>query len=133
MENESLDTIFLSIKAILAKYSQNLVVTDTNIGSKAKIRKPAYHLYGSKEVSLFGKKPQKTYVAGVIQQKNYVSFYLSPIYSHPELVQQVNSELRKYLKGKSCFNIAKTTSHIYEQIEKILQIGIEKYKEIEWI
>ncbi|MHA2231524.1 MAG: hypothetical protein ACXAB4_03435 [Candidatus Hodarchaeales archaeon] len=133
MENESLDTIFLHIKEILAKYSENLVVTNTISGSKAKIKKPAYHLYGSKEVSLFGKKPQKTYVAGVIQQKNYVSFYLSAIYSHPELVQHVNSELKTYLKGKSCFNLTKTASHLYDEIEKMLKIGIEKYRELEWI
>ncbi|MFQ5976760.1 MAG: hypothetical protein ACE5OZ_01360 [Candidatus Heimdallarchaeota archaeon] len=133
MENKSLAPIFLTIKEIFANRSHDLVVTDAYIGSKAKIQKPGYHLYGRKEVSLFGKKPQKTYVAGVIQQKNYVSFYLSPIYSHPELLQHVSPELRKYLKGKSCFNIAKTASPIYDEIEKILKIGIEKYQEIEWI
>ncbi|MCW4030909.1 MAG: hypothetical protein NWE80_00935 [Candidatus Bathyarchaeota archaeon] len=133
MENKSLDTIFLHIKEILANYSENLVVADAYIGSKAKTKKPAYHLYGSKEVSLFGKKPQKTYVAGVIQQKNYVSFYLSAIYSHPELLQHVSPELRKHLKGKSCFNLAKAGSHIYEEINKMLEIGIAKYKDIEWI
>jgi hypothetical protein len=133
MGNKSLDTIFLHIKEILANHSEDLVVADAYIGSQAKTKKPAYHLYGSKEVSLFGKKPQKTYVAGVIQQKNYVSFYLSAIYSHPELLQLVSPELRQYLKGKSCFNLPKTTPQLYDQIEEVLKIGIEKYKEIGWI
>jgi hypothetical protein len=90
-------------------------------------------LYGNKDVSLFGKELQPTYIAGVIQQKNYVSFYFSPIYSHPDLFADLNPTLKKFLKGKSCFNINKTTPEILGQLENILRKGINKYKEIEWI
>ncbi|MFX1350519.1 MAG: hypothetical protein ACFE92_17750, partial [Promethearchaeota archaeon] len=79
---ENLENIFLEIKEVIEKHSNNFLIKDQYIGSLAKQKKPGYHLYGSKEVSLFGKKPQHTYIAGVIQQKNYVSFYFSPIYSH---------------------------------------------------
>lgn len=103
------------------------------IGSQAKQQKPAYHIYGNKEVSLFGKKPQPTYIAGTIQQKNYVSFYFSPIYSHPDFFKKISPELKKFLKGKSCFNINKTTPQLLKEIEEILKEGINKYKEIEWI
>lgn len=103
------------------------------IDSKAKDDKPGYHLYGDKEVSLFNKKPQKTYVAGVIQQKKYVSFYFSPVYSHPELIEKVNPDLKKFLRGKSCFNIPKLNRDLLPHIEQILDVGITKYKEIGWI
>ncbi|MHA2362689.1 MAG: hypothetical protein ACXAC7_01930 [Candidatus Hodarchaeales archaeon] len=130
---ENLDLIFRKIKSILENHSSNLKATEEIKDSKAKISKPGYHLYGSKDVSLFGKKPQPTYIAGVIKQKNYVSFYLSPIYSHPELIQNVNPFLKKFLKGKSCFNINKTTPQLYDEIDNILTIGIQKYIDIEWI
>lgn len=90
-------------------------------------------MYGSKEVSLFGKKPQPTYIAGVIQQKNYVSFYFSPIYSHPDSFTDISTDLKKVLKGKSCFNMIKITRPLLKEIEDILKRGIDKYKEIEWI
>ncbi|UCC20143.1 MAG: hypothetical protein JSV62_02345 [Promethearchaeota archaeon] len=130
---EMLEKIFLELKKILQNQSSSFLAKDQYIGSKAKEQKPAYHLYGNKEVSLFGKKPQPTYIAGVIRQKNYVSFYFSPIYSHPDIFENISPELRKFLKGKSCFNINKTTPQLLKEIEHILKTGIKKYKEIEWI
>ena len=130
---ENLENIFSEIKKILENQSANLLVKDQYIGSQAKQQKPAYHLYGNKEVSLFGKKPQPTYVAGVIQQKNYISFYFSPVYSHPDSFKNISPELKKFLKGKSCFNINKITPQLLKEIEDILKDGINNYKEIEWI
>ena len=129
-----LEKIFQEIKEILQNNSQDFLQTEKYLDSKAKTDKPGYHLYGNKEVSLFGKKPQSTYVAGVIQQRNYVSFYFSPVYSHPnEFEPNISSDLKKYLKGKSCFNIPKTTPELYKEIQKLLADGIKKYKEIGWI
>jgi len=106
---ENLEDIFTAIKKILENHSSNYLAMDQTIGSQAKEIKPGYHLYGKKEVSLFGKKPKPTYIGGVIQQKHYVSFYLSPIYSHPNFFSDISPDLRKVLKGKSCFNIRKAT------------------------
>ncbi|MFX0077320.1 MAG: hypothetical protein ACFE96_17905 [Candidatus Hermodarchaeota archaeon] len=130
---EKLETIFLELKKILEKNSGTFLIKNQYIGSQAKQQKPGYHLYGSKEVSLFGKKPQPTYIAGVIQQKNYVSFYFSPIYSHPDLFTDISLDLKKFLKGKSCFNINKITPQLLKEIEDILKVGIDKYKEIKWV
>jgi len=130
---EKLEKIFLEIKKIIENNSSNFVVKDHYIGSQAKQKKPGLHLYGDKEVSLFGKKPQLTYIAGVIRQKNYVSFYFSPIYSHPNSFKNISIDLKKLLKGKSCFNIYKTSPQILKGIEDILKSGIRKYREIEWI
>ncbi len=130
---EKLENIFLEIKKILEKHSSKFLIREQYRGSQAKQQKPGFHLYGSKEVSLFGKKPQPTYLAGVIQQKNYVSFYFSPIYSHPDLFKNINPDLKKFLKGKSCFNINKIYPQLLEEIEDLLKKGISKYKEIGWI
>jgi hypothetical protein len=130
---KNLNEIFLEIRKILEKHSEGFTVTEKYVDSKAEDNKPSFHLYGNKEVSLYNKKPQKTYIGGVIQQKNYVSFYLLPVYSHPELRKKIDSDLKKYLKGKSCFNISKADENLLENIEKSLDMGIKKYQEIEWI
>jgi hypothetical protein len=129
---ENLNEIFKKLKQILINISDDFFQSDQYIGSQAK-PKPGYHLYGNNEVSLFGKKPQKTYIAGVIQQKNYVSFYFSPIYSHPNEFKDITPTLKKTLKGKSCFNINKITPQILKELEKLLKRGIGIYKEIKWI
>lgn len=56
-----------------------------------------------------------------------------PVYSHPELVQGISQELRKDLKGKSCFNIKKQSHETLKHIEDILTKGIAKYEELNWI
>lgn len=130
---KNLKEIFSKIKEILKTHSNDFYITDRYINSKAKSEKPAYHLYGKKEVNLFGKVPQKTYIAGVIQQKNYVSFYFSPIYSHPDEFEDITPELKKFLKGKSCFNINEVDSNLLDEIDSLLVKGIKKYQEIKWI
>ncbi len=129
----NLDEIFSEIKRILEKQSEGLTVKTEIIGSRTKAIKPEYHLYGSEEVKIFDKKPQKTYIGGVIKHKNYVSFYFMPVYSHPELLKEIDQDLKKDLKGKSCFNIIKTTPESLNQLEDILEKGIKLYKENNWI
>jgi hypothetical protein len=128
-----LEKIFQEIKEILQKNSQGFMETEKYLDSQAKTDKPGYHLYGKEEKSYYGKKPQQMYMAGVIQQKNYVSFYFTPIYSHADEFKDISPDLRKFLKGKSCFNITKTTQPLLEELEDLLKKGIDKYKEIEWI
>ena len=130
---EKLENIFIKMKEILENNSGNFLKTSETLGTQAKQKKPGFHLYGNKEISLFGKKPKKTYIAGTIQQKNYVSFYLTAIYSHSDLFKNISPDLKKYLKGKSCFNFNKLTQDILQEIEDVLKLGINKYKELEWI
>ena len=130
---DKLETIFIRIREILEQHAANLEVNEADIVSQKAKAKPSYQLYGQQEISIAGKKPQKTYVGGVIQQKNYVSFYLSPMYSHPELRKQVSPELMKFLKGKTCFNINKATPDLYKEIAEILALGIQIYQDLNWL
>ncbi len=77
-----LQSMFEQLKTLLQKYEKKpgLVGRDTTIDPKTKIVKPAYHIYGKKEVSLMGRKPQQTYVVGIILQKHFVVFYSMPLY-----------------------------------------------------
>lgn len=58
------------------------------LGENEKGEKRQLHLYGAREVSIRGRKPQKTYVAGIIQHKAFISFYFMPMYSHPDAFTQ---------------------------------------------
>ena len=128
-----LDGIFNQLKEILVKYNLSLISMDETINSQAKEKKNAYHLYGSLEVSLFGKKPQLTYIAGIIQHKNFISFYFMPIYSHPDDFNWLSPTLKKFLKGKSCFNFPLMTNELLSELELALVKGIAKYRDLQWI
>jgi len=54
-------------------------------------------------------KPQ---MFGAVQvKKNYTSFHVFPVYTHPDLLDDLSPELRKRMQGKSCFNF-KTVDQI---------------------
>lgn len=128
-----LEEIYRKLKQIIENNAEDLNKTPEIIGSKAKDKKPSIHLYGKKEVSLFNKKPQPTYIGGIIKQKHYVSFYLSAVYSHPDLISELSPELKKFMKGKSCFNLPRITDELIADIDRALKMGIKKYRELEWI
>ena len=129
----SLESVFLEIRRILEEDSEGFTAKKEYIDSQAKAKKPGYHLFGSRQVSVMGRNPQLIYLGGVIQQKNYVSFYLSAAYSHPEILQKVSDELREFLKGKSCFNINRLAPNIYCDIEEAHRAGIENYRSLGWV
>lgn len=45
-------------------------------------------------------------------KKNYVSFYLMPVYMYPDLLKNTSPELKKRMQGKSCFNFKKVETGI---------------------
>ena len=54
------------------------------------------------EEDMSSSKPQ---MFGAVQvKKSYTSFHLFPVYTKPELLDDVPEELLKRMQGKSCFN-----------------------------
>lgn len=78
---EKLDNIFSKIKEILEEHSNNFLEAHQTLGFQAKQQKLGYHSYGNKEVSLFGKKPKNTYIAGVIQKKTIKFLFVSHLFA----------------------------------------------------
>lgn len=132
MANENIDSLFEKLKSLLVKHSKKLNACEKIPGTKAKGGKPGYHLYGKKSVALAGRKPQPTYVAGIIAQKHFVGFYSMPIYSHRSEFE-FSPELTKCLKGKSCINVTASSPAILKEIDEIIKKGIEIYKREGWI
>lgn len=122
---ESLDSLFVELKKILKKHATGKIVgLDELLSTTVKEKRPTYVLYGKKEVSVFNKKPQQTYVFGVIQQKNFVGFYSLPLYASPKDVAIKNPDLKKILSGKSCFHVTYLNDEMKKEIEDHIKKGI---------
>lgn len=108
--------VFEELKNILKPYAQNLTVkTDTA---------DTYYLDGP-----YSERWKKELFFGSAQiKKNYVSFYLMPVYMYPELLNDVSPELRKRMQGKSCFNFKKVEAELFRELEALTRSGAEKFK-----
>jgi len=108
--------VFEQLKSILKSHEKNLTVTADS--------STAYSLDGPysekyKQVIFFGSAQIK---------KNYVSFYLMPVYMFPDLLKNISPELRKHMQGKSCFNFKKVEPELFKELAELTQQSIEKFR-----
>lgn len=109
--------VFDELKNILKPYAGNLTVKADTPDS--------YYLDGP-----YSEKWKKDLFFGSAQiKKNYVSFYLMPVYMYPELLSDVSPELKKRMQGKSCFNFKKVEPQLFTELAELTRKGAEKFKE----
>jgi hypothetical protein len=108
--------VFEQLKNILKPYAKNLTVkTDTA---------DTYYLDGP-----YSEKWKKEIFFGSVQiRKNYVSFYLMPVYMYPDLLNDISPGLRKHMQGKSCFNFKKVEQDLFQELGVLTQKSVEKFK-----
>ena len=92
-----------------------------------------YTIISFKDIEVSGRKLDSIYFASTLVQKGFVGFYFFPIYACKEAIPFVEPELKKCLKGKTCFHIKKNDEVIMQQIEKALQKGFQLYKKLGWV
>ena len=92
MSEDHFTAVYARLKTILARYAPQLTVVDDQPGK----------FYLETGYSEKWKKP--LFFGSVIVQKNYVSFYLMPVYMFPDLLEGISPALKKRMQGKSCFN-----------------------------
>lgn len=109
--------VFEQLKKILQTHSKNLTVkTDTA---------DTYYLDGP-----YSERWKKQLFFGSAQiRKNYVSFYLMPVYMYPELLEDVSPALKKHMQGKSCFNFKTVEPALFEELADLTRKGAAKFKE----
>ncbi len=109
--------VFEQLKNILKPYEPKLTVTaNTN---------NAYSLDGP-----YSEKWKKVIFFGAAQvKKNYVSFYLMPVYMYPELLRDISPELKKRMQGKSCFNFRKVEPDLFRELKDLTRKGVDKFKQ----
>ena len=102
-------------------------------GSRATRAKSSLYLYGKREVSIAGRKLQRTDVAGIIEQKHFTGLYFMPIYSYPKRFKLKNKTLSRALKGKLCFHVTRLDRILLRGIDRMIVQGIKLYKKEGWI
>jgi len=108
--------VFTELRSVLVPYANQLVVTaDGADGYSLDTR----HILPNRQPLFFG---------SVKVQKNYVSFYLMPVYVFPELLEGISDELRKRMQGKSCFNFKKLDSDLFAELASLTRAGFERYQ-----
>lgn len=132
MELTALQSVYDALAALLMRHRAVLELHERAIGSQAKDPKPQLHLYGPQAVAIAGRAPQKTYLAGIMQQKNCVSLHFLPLYTHPQHFE-LSPALAKVLSGKSCLHIKSDNAALLAELEQLLAEGIRLYRDLGWI
>ena len=108
-------TVFEQLKSILKPHAKGLTVKADTADT--------YYLDGP-----YSEKWKKELFFGSAQiKKNYVSFYLMPVYMYPELLKDVSPELKKRMQGKSCFNFKKVEPELFAELASVTRKGAEKF------
>jgi hypothetical protein len=109
--------VFMRLKSLLEPYAPALVVTaDTP---------EVYYLN-----THYAERYQKEVFFGAAQiKKNYVSYYLMPVYMFPDLLASLSPRLRKRMQGKSCFNFTAIEEDLLAELAQLTQQGAERVRQ----
>jgi hypothetical protein len=116
---DDLHLVFEQLKNILRPYAGFLnLKADTS---------DSYYLDGP-----YSEKWKKELFFGSAQiKKNYVSFYLMPVYMYPDLLKDISPELKKHMQGKSCFNFRKVEPELFRELAELTKKGSERFQQEE--
>jgi hypothetical protein len=116
-----LPLVFEQLKNILRPYAEKLTLkADTS---------DSYYIDGP-----YSEKWKKELFFGSAQiKKNYVSFYLMPVYMYPDLLKDISPELKKHMQGKSCFNFKKVEPALFQELSELTKKGAERFQQKELV
>lgn len=109
-----------TIKTILKKHVPPLKIRQET--------KSAFEVAGTKETMQGKQKVDGYYFASVVPKPKDIRLYFFPIYTHADQFKQISEQLRKCLKGKSCFHIKKLDQDLQNEISQMVQTGIKIYE-----
>ena len=111
--------VFEKLKSILKPYEKTLTVKADSMDT--------YYLDGP-----YSEKWKKELFFGSAQiKKNYVSFYLMPVYMYPDLLKGISPELEKHMQGKSCFNFKKVEPELLQELAELTEKGYARFQQEE--
>lgn len=116
MHRERFADVFARLRAILEPYAAEMVVVhDTD---------ETYYL----DTHHVMKNGQPLFFGAAQIRKRYVSFYLMPVYVHPDLLDDIG-ELKKRMQGKSCFNFTTPDDEQVARMTALTRAGYERYRD----
>jgi len=111
--------VFKQLKTILQPFAPELTVTiDT---------REAYSIDGPYSE----KWKRMLFFASAQVRKNYVSFYLMPVYMYPDLLNDISPELKKHMQGKSCFNFKKVEPKLFMELNLLTKESFKRFQKEE--
>ncbi|WP_422104364.1 hypothetical protein [Winogradskyella sp.] len=106
-------TNFEKLKKVLSSFDKGLDIK--------KNTPDYYYLNTNKKIK------NKDMFFGAVQiRKSYVAYHLYPVYTNPELLDEISDSLKKRMQGKSCFNFKKEITE--EQLNGINELTKKSYK-----
>ncbi len=129
-----MNDIYTTIEKIIKTQAkeEGLVLKKAVLDSVAKTPKRQLHAYGSKKVQIGKRKPTQTYVVGCMLNKKTIGFYSMAVYAFPKKFD-LSPEMKKTLKGKSCFQIKELDKKTEKELEKIVAKSIALFKKEGWV
>ena len=94
----------------------------------AKNNENVFEVTGNKEVLYCGKMVEGYYFASVVPKPKDIRLYFFPIYTHKPDYPELSDDLKKCLKGKSCFHIKKLTPAMEQELKEMILLGVRLYQ-----
>jgi hypothetical protein len=113
---EDLQPVFSQLKSILQNFEPRLLL---------KVDKPGSY---SLDAPYSEKYKRELFFGAAQVKKNYMSYYLFPVYMFPELLKGISPELKKRMQGKSCFNFTSIDKELLSELKQLTKSGFEKFK-----
>lgn len=88
-----------------------------------------FEVAGTKEAMQGKQKVDGFYFASVVPKPGDVRFYFFPNYTHPAAFAGMSEDLKKCLKGKSCFHIKKLSPEMEAEIGDMVRKGVALYQQ----
>lgn len=120
-KNADFDGAFQGLKKILKKFAPKL---------RVKIDKADYYWLDTKKDCFRG---GPMFFGAAWIKKNYVSFYLMPLYVCPELSNKISPELARRRQGKSCFNFVASDPKLFKELAALTASGFRAYQKKELV
>jgi len=108
--------VFAALHQILKPYENQFAV---------KTDKPGNCYFETRSASLNGR---RLFFAGAKIKKNYVSFYLTPLYMFPDLLNRISPGLKKLMQGQSCFNFTNVDQDCFDELHQLTQSAFQRLK-----
>lgn len=86
-----------------------------------------FEVAGTKKTMQGKQKVDGVYFASVVPKPKDIRLYYFPIYTHSQEFENISSELKKCLKGKSCFHFKQLSVALQSEIQSLIQTGISIY------
>lgn len=115
---EELQTVLVDL--LKAHYPILKATTDT--AEKFEVTGTIAAMQGRKKVDGF-------YFSSVVPKPKDVRFYFFPMYTHrEELFNELSDELKKFLKGKSCFHIKNISEDQEQELVRLVSKAVKLYQ-----